>query len=209
MKKRRIKGIVFDIGGVLALDTTVFSVHKEMARKFKLNMDDWFDSIDSAYVNSMEGKISEKEALEKIAKNLKSTPKKVERFFISLYHKNFKQNKKLYSLAFNLKKIGYKIGILSDQWAVSKKALIPPKYAKKFDSVIVSCDVGFRKPHPRIYQMSIKELKLKSEEIVFVDNREWNLEPAKKLGMKTILYENNNQLFSSLKKILKKNVNKH
>ena len=37
--------------------------------------------------------------------------------------------------------------------------------------------------------------------ILFVDNREWNLIPARKLGMKTILFENNKQLAKDLREL--------
>jgi FMN phosphatase YigB (HAD superfamily) len=36
---------------------------------------------------------------------------------------------------------------------------------------------------------------------LFIDNREWNLKPARKLGMKTILFKNNKQTIKDLKKL--------
>ena len=198
--KRGIKAIIFDVGGVLELTHyakipnqghKLLSVHSYISKKLNISLDDWFDSIDSVYGDSMAGKISEKKTLSIISKNLNKSPKKISKILIAAYRKNFKDNKKLYKKAYELKKKGYKIAILSDQWPPSKKALMPEKYTKHFDSVIVSCDVGVRKPNPKIYRMVLKQLHLPAKSTLFIDNREWNLVPARKIGMKTFLFKNN------------------
>ena len=95
----------------------------------------------------------------------------------------------------------YILAVLSDQWHLSEDPLMPKKLYKRFGVVVVSCDVGLRKPDPKIYKLVLKKLKLKPNQTVFVDNQEWNLKPARKLGMKTILFKNNKQLFRDLNKI--------
>ena len=212
-KKYEVKAIIFDVGGVLAISKIPMivrkknyrslGVHQDIAKKLKISLDQWFDSIDSAYADAIEGKISEQKFLSIISKNIKTTPKKLEKFFIRAYKKNFKINKELYKTAFKLKKKGYKIAILSDQHQISQKVLMPIKYIKKFDVVITSHYSGMRKPDSRIYKLTLRKLKLKPEQTIFIDNQEWNIKPAKKLGMKTILYKNNKQTFEELSKILK------
>ncbi len=209
-KKSKIKAIIFDMNGVLALgvelkNTSKFSksFHAMMAKKLKVNLDKWFDAIDTVYAKSIEGKISEKKTLNTIAKNLDVKPKKLEKKIIKSYKKLFVKNKKLYKYTFKLKKQGYQIAILSDQWHFSKKAIIDKKALKKFNKTIISCDVGLRKPDPQIYKLALKKLKINPSQAVFIDNREWNLKPAKKLGMKTILFKDNKQVIRELNKILK------
>src|SRR3989344_1372232 len=188
-----IKAIIFDVGGVLALGRKSFflknhsskGVHEYMARKLRTSLDAWFDSIDTIYAKAIEGKVSKEKALEIMSKNNKTTHEKLEKLFIKAYRKNFKQNKRLYKLAFKLKEKGHKIAILSDQWHVSKEVLMPEKYTSRFDAVVVSCDVGMRKPNPKIYKLLLKKLKTHSKNSLFIDNRDWNLKPAKKLGIKT------------------------
>lgn len=204
-----VKAIIFDIGGVLEIGKNckitknhrTLGVHEYISKKFKISPDQWFDSIDAPYVLSIEGKIAKEKVLSVISKNLKTTPKKLERIIVKSYQRHFKHNKKLYKFAFKLKKQGYKIAILSDQWPFSKEALIEKKYAKKFDAIIISCDVGVRKPNPKIYKIILKELKLNAKECVFIDNQTWNIKPAQKLGMKTILFKNNKQAIKDLKKL--------
>jgi len=54
-----------------------------------------------------------------------------------------------------------------------------------------------RKPNPGIYKLLLKKLRLPAKKVLFIDNREWNLRPARELGIKTILFESNRQLIRS------------
>jgi len=197
-----IKAIIFDMNGVLAIGVNKKqksfskSFHELMAKSLKINVDTWVDSIDSVYADSIEGKVSEQKVSETISKNLNINKKKLEKIILKNYKKIFKHNKQLFKQALKLKKFGYEIAILSDQWAYSKKVFIDKK-TKKFNPVIVSCDVGMRKPNPKIYELTLKKLKLPAKNCLFIDNRDWNIKPAKKLGMKTILFKNNKQLFEN------------
>jgi len=205
----KIKAIVFDIGGVLVKENYskksldghyLISVHKYMAKKLKIDLDSWFDSIDSLYAKAIEGLISRDKTIERMANNLKINKNFLIKYFKKAYRRSLKNNKSLYKIAFKLKK-NYKIAILSDQWYLSKDVYVNKRNMSKFDQVIISCDVGMRKPDLKIYQLLIKKLKLKPSEIIFIDNREFNLKPAEKLGIKTILFKNNKELLKEFKKL--------
>jgi len=212
MKKRKnkVKAIIFDIGGVLELgkyskpkdNHQALGAHQFMARKLKISLDQYFDSIDTTYVMSIEGHVSKSETIRIIAKNFKISEKRLIRLYKKAYRKNFKTNKQLYNLAFKLKKT-HKIAILSDQWYLSKKALVKPKYTKKFDVVVISYDVGLRKPNPKIYKLVRKKLNIPFKNCLFIDNQKWNIKPAKELGIQTILFKNNKQLSKQLLRCLK------
>ena len=208
MKKNKIKALVFDIGGVLQLGKyskpirghRELGVHEFIAKKLKISLDQYFDSLDTAYADSIEGKIPEKEAINAISSNFKITPKKLQSLFKQAYEKNFKLNEELLNFAIKLKKQGYKIAILSDQWYLSKKAFFSKQLEKNFKPAIISCDIGVRKPNPKIYLILLKKLKLPAKKVLFIDNQQWNLKPAKKIGFQTILFKNNKQLFKQLEK---------
>lgn len=201
-KKKEIKALIFDVGGVLRLGHHSFDhpeVHNFVRDKLKINLDRYLDAIDTAYTDSIAGNISEKKALEIMARNLETIkPKKLAKLYIKAYKKYYVLNKELINYAFKKKKQGYKIAILSDQWWLSKKALFSKDFYDKFDATIVSCDVGIRKPNPGIYKLTLKKLKLSAKETLFIDNREWNLTPGKKLGMKTVLFKNNKQAIKEI-----------
>jgi len=204
-KKSNIKAVIFDVGGVLVLgkntktgkNNRTLGVHEYVVKKLKISLDQWFDSIDSAYSDSIEGKVSKEKTLKIIAKNNKISQDKLEKILKKAYRNHFVQNKQLFEQAFKLKQLGYKIAVLSDQWPISKEAIMPDKLYKKFNPVIVSCNVGVRKPNPKIYKITLKSLKLPAKACLFIDNQTWNIKPAKKLGMKTILFKNNQQLFEN------------
>lgn len=205
---RKIKAVVFDVGGVLELGGKkrqnigiihVSGIHESMAKKLGLSMDQYYDSIDSIYAKSMEGQVSKSILLGTLSVNLNVSKKKLESMFINAYRKVYKKNSELFSIAKRLKKEGYKIGILSDQWHLSKDALLVKKDYNIFDTKVVSCDVGIRKPNPEIYELLLKRLKLEPEEVLFIDNQEWNIVPANKMGIKTILFTTNKKLKEQLK----------
>lgn len=205
-KKRGIKALIFDVGGVLRLGNHSFNyprVHSLIAEKLKTPLDQYFDSIDTVYAKSIEGKISEKQTLRVMARNLKTTPEKLKNLYLKSYKKYYTLNKKLLEFAFKKKKQGYKIAILSDQWWLSKEALFSKDFYDKFDATIISCDVGVRKPNPKMYKLVLKKLKLPAKRIVFIDNQKWNIKPAKKLGMRTVLFKNNKQAIREIEKLLK------
>ncbi len=204
--KKGVEAIIFDVGGVLALGTNSTwkdgklcpsGVHVDIAKKLKISMDQYLDAIDTTYAKSIEGLIPREKVIKTISKNLKISESRMKKLYIWAYKKHFKQNKQLFKQAEQLKKLGYKIGILSDQWYLSQDALMPKKLYKNFDEVVVSCDVGMRKPNPKMYKIVLKKLKVKPSEAIFIDNQKWNTKPANKLGIKTILFKDNKQLFEN------------
>ena len=208
IKKNKIKAILLDVGGVLALGEgskwkkgkfIPSGVHLNVAKKLKISIDQYLDSIDSTYVSAITGKLPKQKIIEILSKNFGIDSKKLKKFYLNSYKKNFKQNKELFNKLFKLKKQGYKVAVLSDQWFLSKEALMPEKLYKNFDEIMVSCDVEIRKPNKKIYQLAVKKLNFSPKEILFIDNQKWNILPAKKLGMNTILFKNNKQLFSDEK----------
>jgi epoxide hydrolase-like predicted phosphatase len=209
MKKRissNIKAVVFDVGGVLALGRNSqlkrgkiihSGVHTDIAKKLKISLDQYMDAIDTNYALAIEGKITREKVIKILSQNLKISEDNVRKIYIWAYKKHFKQNKQLFEQVFKLRKLGYKIAVLSDQWYLSKEALMPDKYYNRFNSVIVSCDVGLRKPSIKIYKLFLNKIKLRPSEILFIDNQVWNIKPANNLGIKTILFKNNKQLFEN------------
>jgi epoxide hydrolase-like predicted phosphatase len=205
LKKNKIKAVVFDIGGVLQLRKNKNfikkypeGVHEFVARKLNISIDTYFDSIRFFYSDLSTEKVHQKELMKKIADNLDISPKKLENLYKNAFIEKFKLNQELLFFAEELRKRKYKTSILSDMEYFSKEILIPKRISKKFDFSIVSCDVGFKKPSSKIYKFLIKKLKLKPSEILFIDNRSWNIKGSEKLGIKGILFKNNKQLFKQL-----------
>jgi putative hydrolase of the HAD superfamily len=60
-------------------------------------------------------------------------------------------------------------------------------FAGVFDSVVYSCSCGYRKPDPRIYELSLRELGLEAEDAIFVgDGANDELAGAEAVGMRAV-----------------------
>jgi putative hydrolase of the HAD superfamily len=87
-----------------------------------------------------------------------------------------------------LKKLKKKIGLISNADVTEIKGWHKSPIVKYFDSVILSCDVGYAKPDKRIYEISLKELNESPEHCVFVgDGGSGELKAAKSMGINTVM----------------------
>jgi putative hydrolase of the HAD superfamily len=61
---------------------------------------------------------------------------------------------------------------------------------ERFDVVLISDQVGLRKPDPAIYELAAHKLGVPPAGCVFVDDTEQNLPPAQQLGMAVVYFRN-------------------
>jgi HAD superfamily hydrolase (TIGR01662 family) len=60
--------------------------------------------------------------------------------------------------------------------------------AELFDAIIVSVDVGWRKPSPKIFRKALQTMRISASETVYVgDELDHDIEGAKEVGMHTVL----------------------
>jgi len=86
----------------------------------------------------------------------------------------------------------YKLGAVSDFLypPVLRKMFQKFKLAGYFEAIVISGEVGWRKPHPAIFQTALKLLEVGPQETIFVgDSIRRDIVPAKKLGMRAILID--------------------
>ena len=88
-----------------------------------------------------------------------------------------------------LKRMGLKIGVLSNTSLYVVKNLLEKKSLMKYiDALVLSRDTKYRKPHPSIYLEILKRLRAKPQEAIFVgDVLEIDIYGAKKIGMVSVL----------------------
>ena len=93
----------------------------------------------------------------------------------------------------------YKLGLLSNftYAPVIYAGLGKLRINGFFDAVLVSEAVGWRKPNPKVFQESLKRLRVKAYETIYVgDNPLEDIQGAKGVGMKTVFIPSQ---FNSLK----------
>jgi epoxide hydrolase-like predicted phosphatase len=95
---------------------------------------------------------------------------------------------------------GIRTGLLSNSWGTRRydRALL----AELFDGVVISGEVGMRKPAPEMYLLGAERIGLPPAECVFVDDLPFNLTPAGELGMATVHHRSAEQTIGELERLL-------
>lgn len=120
---------------------------------------------------------------------------------MSIIRKNSRIRKELVVLAKKLRKTGYKVPLISNTGPMHAFVSKKMGWYAAFSPVILSFEVNCMKPQRRIYLIALRMLNAKPDECVFIDDHRKCLIPARKLGMRTILFKNSKQLMRELKKL--------
>ena len=87
------------------------------------------------------------------------------------------------------KRAGHTVYILSN-WDSTSFDLLKKKYHHFFqlcDGIVISGDMNCSKPHPDIYEQTLKKYNLNKEETIFVDDQAVNIAAAQAVGITSIL----------------------
>jgi putative hydrolase of the HAD superfamily len=83
--------------------------------------------------------------------------------------------------------VGIKVAVLSNSWGSTPfDPYARFRLSDRYDVVVISHQVGLRKPDPEIFALTVKRLELPGERCVFVDDVARYLPAARALGMATI-----------------------
>src|SRR5437588_10628450 len=82
------------------------------------------------------------------------------------------------------RRAGVRTGLISNSWGAGQYDRA--RLAELFDGVVISAQVGIRKPDPEIYSLGAERAGLPPEECVYVDDLRGNLKPARAMGMATV-----------------------
>lgn len=91
---------------------------------------------------------------------------------------------------------GLKTALLSNSWGLDLYPM--DQFAQLFDVVVISGEVGLRKPDRPIFDLLLKRLELSAEQCLFVDDHPGHLHAAAELGIETLLHVTPEQTISEL-----------
>lgn len=97
-----------------------------------------------------------------------------------------------------------KTGLISNAWPHLREWIIEQKFDDAFDDMTISAEVGATKPDARIYQQALKNLSVRPEEAIFVDDMPINIEAAKTLGMHGILFRKPEEVIVEIQNLINK-----
>jgi epoxide hydrolase-like predicted phosphatase len=100
----------------------------------------------------------------------------------------------------NARRAGVRTGLISNSWGTRRYDR--ERLAELFDGVVISGEVGIRKPALEIYEMGAERIGLEPAQCVFVDDLPFNLQPAAELGMATVHHTSAEQTISELEQLL-------
>ncbi|MBW3659504.1 MAG: HAD family phosphatase [Actinobacteria bacterium] len=84
------------------------------------------------------------------------------------------------------KEQGVATGLLSNSWGTTTYPR--ERLADVFDVLVISGEVGLRKPDPAIYRLALDQLGVEPEACAFVDDLDRNVDVARSLGMFGVLH---------------------
>ena len=195
----KIKAIILDIGDVVLLENDQ-EVFPKLVDKFGIHEENFLEIrrryVDKALVLKRNTFWYEK----KIARGLKVNVKNFINYWQELREKYFDFNQEAKNIINSLKKQGYFLISLTN--VIYSHELIRKKKGvyDSFDLNFKSREMGIKKPSEKIFKKILKKIDFVPEQILFIDDKESNIELAKKLGINVLQFTDYNQLKKDLKR---------
>jgi putative hydrolase of the HAD superfamily len=86
----------------------------------------------------------------------------------------------MYQVLRKARAAGIRTCLLSNSWGNTYPREL---FAELFDGVVISGEVGLRKPDPEIFQHALELLGLPPQDCAFIDDIEHNVRAAERLGI--------------------------
>ncbi len=196
-----IKSIISDLGNVLIyFDNNIF--FKKIAAYSPLSEDEIIQKVLTHLELSRSfdmGKVTPEKFYTLAAQIFKAEIDK--NTFFSIYNNIFSLNMPNVDLLKSFQS-EYKL-VMCSNTDVERFGFVKKRFSEVlfFNKYVVSYEVGFMKPHPRIFEVALEEAGTRPEESVFIDDLEENTAAAEKLGLFTVLLNPDTNLKYELQKI--------
>ncbi len=196
-----IKAVLFDFGGVLSEAGKVGAIRGIFADAY--GIDPTTINEPEIRIQALRGEISDDAFLDYMNQKYASSSLVTKAKFLKTVDR-MTRCEPVYELAKALQQHGLKTGILSNIFTMSADLLRSRGMYDSFNPVLLSCELGYAKPEPELYKLAINKLGVKPTEILFIDDQQYCLDPAKATGMHVVLAQNPTQIVSDVKALLLK-----
>ncbi|SPL95359.1 HAD-superfamily hydrolase subfamily IA, variant 3 [[Actinomadura] parvosata subsp. kistnae] len=106
----------------------------------------------------------------------------------------------MYDMLREVRGNGVKTCLLSNSWSNTYPR---DDWDEIFDAVVISGEVGMRKPEPRIFEHALARIGLAGEQCVFIDDIEANILAARELGIAGIHHRDAAGTIAELENLLR------
>ncbi|MEU4835313.1 HAD family phosphatase [Streptosporangium sp. NPDC023615] len=208
------KGVLIDWGGVLTVGLS--EAVAEWIVEERLDADHYRQVMIELVSHAYEGSESEENAIHALergemsgldferhlASRLVTTdgvPPEAEGLLSRMFAR-FHRVEPMYEMLREARAAGLRTCLLSNSWA--------NEYPREgwddvFDEVVISGEVGMRKPEPRIFEHALGRIGLAGEECVFVDDVQANIEAARELGIVGVHHRDPDLTIAELERLLR------
>lgn len=197
----KITALFWDLGGVLLTNAWDHNQRRQAMEKFQLDPTEFEDRHEMLASSFERGKINLPDYLERTV-FYRDRPFTVDAFREFMYSLSLPNNEAL-AIARSLASSGkYFMGTINNE-SLELNDFRIEKFGLReiFDVFVSSCFVRLRKPDDAIYHVALEVTQMPPNECCFIDDRELNLDAAKRLGMSTIRMQNAQQLLEDLTKL--------
>lgn len=188
-----IKAVIFDCFGVLTTDGWL-----PFKKKYFGDNSELFEEAGRLNVLADSGKIPANEFARLVAE-LAKIP--AEQAVSEIW--NSVTNTELFDFISSELVSKYKIGMLSNASGNFLEDLFTESQIELFNPISLSCDTGYVKPQEGAYNSIIDAIGLDVEDCVFIDDQPRYIEGARRIGLKSILYQDFEQMKDELVQLLK------
>ncbi|VHO04729.1 HAD family phosphatase [Candidatus Rhabdochlamydia sp. T3358] len=193
-----IKATIFDFGGVV-LDFPPTGIENFVSNSLNISMDLVKKTLFPTGGELIEGKVLENTFWENYAHLVQRVlPSDWEEQLREFFSKNAHVNSKVIQIAQALKEKGFLLPLLSNISPFQVKIFKNLNYFIPFDPLLFSCEIGFKKPDPRIFKFLLEKMDLEPQECLFIDDDEQNVNAANNLGLNGIQFQSVQKLICDL-----------
>lgn len=192
-----IKGILFDVGGVLVTGN-IETFFTKVSPVIHMHMGHLKYEPTSMVPDFAKGKMDARICFEMLFKQ--KFDDKTYNKILEIFTTNWQPYPPMLELVKKIKATGkYKLGVLSNSDPLNSPIFRSKGLYDLFDAVTLSHEVGYAKPEPEIYKIALKKLGIPKKETIFIDDLMPCIEGAKKIGLNGIQFKNKEQLIEDLK----------
>lgn len=194
-----ICAVVSDIGGVLHNP-----IHGEIIADIQQTLavsTPVFDQIWSPLVDALgSGAIDEHTFWTQFCLQAQVTqPLPEESLWVREFARLFQPHSEVIGVIQALRQTGYRTAALSNTIAPHANFLRAQGIYEPFEVLILSYEVGLRKPDPAIFQLALEKLHIQPDEAVYIDDVAAYVDVARQLGMQGVVFRGEAQLQEDLR----------
>ncbi|MGE5041477.1 MAG: HAD family hydrolase [Candidatus Levyibacteriota bacterium] len=183
-----IKVVLFDFGGVI-YEHPKAVIPEVLSRIYNVPLEKAVSFYNTYKDDYYVGNISSDALIEALSRDFGSNlaTAEVKDRWMKYYGEMSKTNPEILELIKKVK-VGRKVYLFSNTTEMSNAHNQNIGVYDLFDGLFMSFQQGVKKPNPEFYKKVLSQVGVSAGEVLFIDDSYDNLEPAKRLGIKTILF---------------------